>query len=572
MAKKVAGQSVEHEFYDSFPRNYKVGKTKYIIITGSVMSGVGKGTFSSCLATLLTHHGLKVSPIKFDGYLNYDAGTLNPFRHGEVFVLSDGTECDLDLGSYERALHRDLSKDNYLTAGKIFKTIIDKERAGKYLGRDVLFIPHLTGEIKKFLRELAVKTSADVVLVEVGGTVGDLENSYFIEATRELRHEEGRDNVCFTNVTYIIQPGSLDEFKSKPAQSGIRKLMELGTPPDVIICRSENPVSRNILEKLSVYSDVPVERIFNLYDIRDIYEIPLMLKKDGVDNAFFEILNIEPKNAKAKSNFQKWESFVRKIKKAEKVVRIGIVGKYTNVKDSYISILKALEHSGSYLGVRVEAEWIESSNLETKKKIDNVFKNIDGIIIPGGFGKRGIEGKINAIRYARENKIPLLGLCLGMQLSVVEFARNVCGLKWANSTEFAERTKYPVISTMEEQRLLLKKEKFGATMRLGDYKCELKKDTIAFKAYGMVKHVFERHRHRYEFNNKFKKIFEEKGMVFSGINPERDLVEIIELKNHPFFVATQFHPEFKSRPLQPHPLFFEFVKATILGSKKQKSA
>jgi CTP synthase len=568
MRKKVSEQSVEHEFYDSFPRNYKIGKTKYIIITGSVMSGVGKGTFSSCLATLLTHHGLKVSPIKFDGYLNYDAGTLNPFRHGEVFVLSDGTECDLDLGSYERALHRDLAKENYLTAGKIFKTIIDKERAGKYLGRDVQFIPHVTGEIKKFLRELAAKTSSDVVLVEVGGTVGDLENSYFIEATRELRHEEGRDNVCFVNVTYVIQPASLDEFKSKPAQLGIRKLMELGTPPDVVICRSEDPVGRNILEKLSTFSDVPVERIFNLYDIRDIYEIPLLLKKDGVDNAFFGILNIEPKNAKAKSNFQKWESFVRKIKKAEKVVRIGIVGKYTNVKDSYISILKALEHSGPYLGVRVEVEWIESSNLETKKKIDGVFKNIDGIIIPGGFGKRGIEGKINAIKYARENKIPLLGLCLGMQLSVVEFARNVCGLKGANSTEFAERTKYPVISTMEEQKLLLKKEKFGATMRLGDYKCELKKDTIAFKAYGMAKHVFERHRHRYEFNNKFKKIFEEKGMVFSGINPERDLVEIIELKNHPFFVATQFHPEFKSRPLQPHPLFFEFVKVAIPRSKK----
>jgi CTP synthase len=572
MRKKVSDQSVEHEFYDSFPRNYKIGKTKYIIITGSVMSGVGKGTFSSCLAALLSCHGLKISPIKFDGYLNYDAGTLNPYRHGEVFVLADGTECDLDLGSYERALHRDLIKDNYITAGKIFKTIIDKERTGKYLGRDVLFIPHLTGEIKKFLRELAVKNSADVVLVEVGGTVGDLENAYFIEATRELRYEEGRDNVCFVNVTYIIQPGSLDEFKSKPAQLGIRKLMELGTPPDVVICRSEKPVGRNILEKLSVYSDVPVERIFNLYDIRDIYEIPLLLKKDGVDKAFFEMLKIKPKAIKSKSNFKEWESFVRKTKNAKKIVNIGIVGKYTNVKDSYISILKALEHSGPYLGARVEVEWIESSNLESKKNIRDVFESIDGIIIPGGFGKRGIEGKINAIKYARENKIPLLGLCLGMQLSVVEFARNVCGLKGANSTEFAERTKYPVISTMEEQKSLLKKEKFGATMRLGDYKCKLKKDTIAFKAYGMAKNVFERHRHRYEFNNKFKKIFEEKGMVFSGINPERDLVEIIELKNHPFFVATQFHPEFKSRPLQPHPLFFEFVKAAIPPAKKQKSA
>ena len=570
MAKRVSEQSVEHEFYDSFPRNYKIGKTKYIVITGSVMSGVGKGTFSSCLATLLTHQGLKVSPIKFDGYLNYDAGTLNPYRHGEVFVLSDGTECDLDLGSYERSLHRDLSKDNYLTAGKIFKTIIDKERAGKYLGRDVQFIPHVTGEIKKFLRELAVKSSADIVLVEVGGTVGDLENSYFIEATRELRHEEGRDNVCFVNVTYVIQPGSLDEFKSKPAQLGIRKLMELGTPPDIIICRSENPVGRNILEKLSTFSNVPVEKIFNLYDIRDIYEIPPMLKKEGVDSAFFEILKIEPKDIKIKSNFKEWESFVRKAKNAKKTVNIGIVGKYTNVKDSYISILKALEHSGPYLGARVKPEWIESSILENNRRLDDVFKNIDGIIIPGGFGKRGIEGKINAIKYARENKIPLLGLCLGMQLSSVEFARNVCGLKGANSTEFAERTKNPVICTMEEQKAILKKEKFGGTMRLGDYKCGLKKDTISWKAYGMQKYIFERHRHRYEFNNKFRKIFEEKGMIIAGLNPEKDLVEIIELKNHPFFVGTQFHPELKSRPLQPHPLFVEFVKAAIVSGKNKK--
>ncbi len=572
MPKRVSEQSVEHEFYDSFPKKYKVGKTKYIIITGSVMSGVGKGTFSSCLAALLTNHGLKVSPIKFDGYLNYDAGTLNPYRHGEVFVLSDGTECDLDLGSYERSLHQDLSKDNYLTAGKIFKTIIDRERAGKYLGRDVLFIPHVVGEIKKFLRDLSVKNSADVVLVEVGGTVGDLENAYFIEAMRELRYEEGKDNISFVNVTYVIQPGSLDEFKSKPAQLGIRTLMALGTPPDVIICRSENPVPQGILEKLSVYSDVPVERIFNLYDIRDIYEIPLMLKKQGIDEAFFEILKIESNNLESKSNFKEWESFVRKTKNAKKVINIGIVGKYTNVKDSYISILKALEHAGPYLGARVKPIWIESSDLEAKKKINDVFKNIDGIIIPGGFGKRGIEGKINAIKFARENKIPLLGLCLGMQLSTVEFARNVCGLKGANSTEFAERTKHPVISTMEEQKSLLKKEKFGGTMRLGDYKCELKKDSIAFKAYGMKKYILERHRHRYEFNNKFKKIIAERGMLFSGITPERNLVEIIEVKNHPFFIGAQFHPEFRSRPLMPHPLFFEFVKTALLLQKKQKSA
>ena len=322
--------------------------------------------------------------------------------------------------------------------------------------------------------------------------------------------------------------------------------------------------------KIKHFSDVPVERIFNLFDIRDIYEIPLLLKKGGVDNAFFEILKIGPKDINAKSNFKEWESFVRKTKNAKKIVKIGIVGKYTNVKDSYISILKALEHAGPYFGVRVKPEWIESTVLESKKKFDDMFKNIDGIIIPGGFGKRGIEGKINAIKYARENNIPLLGLCLGMQLSTVEFARNVCNLKGANSTEFSERTKNPVICTMEEQKAILKKEKFGGTMRLGDYKCELKKDTISWKAYGMQKYIFERHRHRYEFNNKYRKIFEEKGMVIAGVNPEKGLVEIIELKNHPFFVGTQFHPELRSRPLQPHPLFVEFVKAAIFSGKNKK--
>ena len=567
MPKKVSEQSVEHEFYNSFPERYRIGKTKYVIITGSVMSGVGKGTFSSCLATLLTFHGLKVAPIKFDGYLNYDAGTLNPYRHGEVFVLDDGTECDLDLGSYERLLNRDLTRDNYLTAGKIFKMIIDKERAGKYLGRDVQFIPHVTGEIKKFLRELAVKNSNDVVLVEVGGTVGDLENSYFIEAMRELRHEEGRDNVCFVNVTYIIQPSSLGEFKSKPAQLGIRKIMELGTPPDIVICRSENPVGRNILEKVSTYSNVPVERIYNLYDLRDIYEIPLILKKEGVDESICEILNLKSKDVKQKLSLSEWENFVRKTKRAKKEIKIGIVGKYTNVHDSYISILKALEHVGPHLGVRVKVLWFESSTLDRKKNIGEMLKDIDGLIIPGGFGKRGIEGKIKAIKYARENKIPFLGLCLGMQLAVVEFVRNVCGFKEANSTEFAEKTKYPVISTMLEQKLILKEAKYGGTMRLGAYRCELKKDTISWLAYGKVKHISERHRHRYEFNNKFRKTLEEKGLIISGTNPERNLVEIIELKNHPFFVATQFHPEFKSRPLSPHPLFYGLVKAATKKSR-----
>jgi CTP synthase len=433
--KSVSEKSASEEFYTTFPKDYKIGKSKYVIITGSVMSGVGKGTFSSCLGTLLSCYGFKVSPLKFDGYLNYDAGTLNPYRHGEVFVLDDGTECDLDLGSYERYLNRTLCKDNYLTAGKIFKTIIDKERNGEYLGRDVQFIPHVTGEIKFFLRNLAQKNDADIVLVEVGGTVGDLENSYFIEATRELRYEEGKDNVCFINVTYILEPRSLGEFKSKPAQLGVRKLMELGVQPDIIVCRSERPFDKKIMEKISIFSNVDVDRIYNLWDFGNVYEIPLLLRDFKIDNSIFDVLKIKPKeNSNSELNFSKWESFVSKIKESNREVTIGIVGKYTNVHDSYLSILKALEHVGPYLGVKVKVKWIESTDLEDKKiKAEDAFKDVNGIIVPGGFGKRGIEGKIDAIRYARENKIPFLGLCLGMQLAIVEFARNVCNLDNANS-------------------------------------------------------------------------------------------------------------------------------------------
>jgi len=558
---QASSDQSKSEFYSSFPENYKIGKTKYIIITGSVMSGVGKGTFSSCLAALLTCHGLRVSPIKFDGYLNYDAGTLNPYRHGEVFVLDDGTECDLDLGTYERLLNRSLTKDNYLTAGKIFKTVIDKERRGGYLGRDVQFIPHVTGEIKNFLRELAVKTNADVVIVEVGGTVGDLENAYFLEATRELKYEEGKNNVCFINVTYIIRPDSLGEFKSKPAQLGIRKLMELGIQPDLIICRSESPIGKNIFEKMSIYSDVPVKKIYNLYDLKNIYEIPLLLRKEGLDKSVFEILKIKTKNVKSELNFSDWENYVRKMRDIKKEVKIGIVGKYTDVHDSYISILKALEHTGPYLGVKINVKWIESSDLESEKNID-MLKDLDGIIVPGGFGKRGIEGKIRVIQYARKNKIPFLGLCLGMQLAVVEFARNVCGLKGANSTEFDASTNYPVIDFIPEQINIIKKSKYGATMRLGAYPATLKKGSLMRKIYKREK-IYERHRHRYEVNMKFVEVLEKNGLIFSGKSPDGNLMEFMELKNHPCFIATQSHPEFKSRPLSPSPMFYEFIKASI---------
>lgn len=562
--KSVSEKSAEEESFTSFPDGYQKGKTKYIIVTGSVMSGVGKGTFSGCLGTLLSCHGFNVSPIKFDGYLNCDAGTLNPYRHGEVFVLDDGTECDLDLGSYERYLNRNLCKDNYLTAGKIFKTIIDKERNGEYLGRDVQFIPHVTGEIKYFVRNLAVKSDADIVLVEVGGTVGDLENSYFIEAMRELRYEEGKENVCFINVTYIIEPKSLGEFKSKPAQLGIRKLMELGVQPDIIVCRSERPFNEKVKQKISVFSDVDVNRIYNLWDFGNVYEIPLMLRENKVDEAIFDILKIESKEGSNMGlNFSKLEDFIERIKRSDKEITIGIIGKYTYVHDSYLSIIKALEHAGPYNGARVKIKWIESTDLEDRKiSVEDALKDVDGIIVPGGFGKRGVEGKIAAIRYARENKIPFLGLCLGMQLAVVEYARDVCKLENAHSTEFNQNTKHPVIDFIPEQVIIVRQSKYGGTMRLGAYPAILKEGSLVRKLYGEEK-VFERHRHRYEVNPEWIEVLEKNGMIFSGRSPDGILMEFMELRDHPFFVGTQSHPCLKSRPLNPSSLFVGLVKASL---------
>ncbi len=562
--KSVSEKSAEEESFVSFPDGYAIGKTKYVIVTGSVMSGVGKGTFSGCLGTLLACHGFEVSPIKFDGYLNCDAGTLNPYRHGEVFVLDDGTECDLDLGSYERYLNKNLCKDNYLTAGKIFKIIIDKERRGGYLGRDVQFIPHVTGEIKNFLRNLAIKSGADIVLVEVGGTVGDLENSYFIEAMRELRYEEGRENVCFINVTYIIEPKSLGEFKSKPAQLGIRKLMELGVQPDIIVCRSERPINQKVKEKVSVFSDVCIDRIYNLWDFGNVYEIPLVLRENKVDEAIFDILKIRPKeNGNTELNFTKLEDFVDRIRNAEKEVTIGIIGKYTFVHDSYLSIIKALEHAGPYLGARVKIKWIESTDLDDKKiSVEDALKDVGGIIVPGGFGKRGTEGKIAAIRYARENKIPFLGLCLGMQLAVVEFARNVCNLKGANSTEFDANTLYPVIDFIPEQVDIVKQSNYGGTMRLGAYPAVLKDGTKVKEMY-KENEISERHRHRYEVNPEYIKVLEKNGLIFSGKSPNGVLMEFMELEDHSFFVGTQSHPCLKSKPMKPAPLFVGLVKASL---------
>ncbi len=545
------------EGYSSFPNGYDIGKTKYVVITGSVISGVGKGTFSASLGNILKlYHGLKVAPVKFDGYLNVDAGTLNPYRHGEVFVLDDGMETDLDLGSYERMLNQNNTKDNYLTAGKLFKMIIDKERKGDYLGRDVQFIPHVTGEAKLFLRNLAVKSGADVVLVEIGGTVGDLENSYFMEAMRELAYEEGKQNVCFVNVCYIVEPQSLGEHKSKAAQLGIRTLMQLGIQPDIVICRSHNPVSDNIREKLSVSSNVLVDRVINMYDFGTIYTIPLFLQELGVDQEVLKILSLQSKQTN-RNDFSRWKELTEKIKSAKKTITIAVTGKYTGVHDSYISILKAVEHTAPYYGVKAELKWVDTTEIKNQEDAKKALAGLDGIIVPGGFGERGVEGKIECIRYCRENDVPYFGLCYGMQLAVVEYARNVCGLDGAHTTEVDPKTEHPVICILPEQEEV---KGLGGTMRLGGHDVAVKKDTVAHKLYGS-ENVRERFRHRYNVNTKYIDQLEKSGLVFSGQANEKRIMQILELPNHKFFLGTQFHPELTSKPLEPNPLFRGFVEA-----------
>lgn len=551
-------KSAHHEFYTPTPAGYKPGRTKYIIITGSVMSGLGKGIFASSLGRLLEDNGLSCSPIKFDGYLNVDAGTLNPYRHGEVFVLDDGTECDMDLGTYERFLDKNLSEINYLTGGKIFTTVLSRERKGKYLGRDVQFLPHVTGEIKHFLRKLALKSRADVVLIEVGGTVGDIENQYFIEAMRQLAYEEGKNNACFVNVTYIIHPPFLGEQKSKPAQLGIRRLMELGVQADIIACRSTEPVTEKVREKISVYSNVPMENVISIHDCESVYLIPELLRTEGVEKSVMQLLDLKPKQ---KRSIKEWQEFANNIRHAKQKVTIGITGKYTEIRDSYASILKALEHACAHNKVKVNVKWIETTNIN-EKELPKIMKGISGIIVPGGFGKRGIEGKILCAKYAREKKIPYLGLCLGFQIAVIEFARNVCKLKNATSTEFDAKSKQPIICVLPEQ---LKIEGLGGNMRLGGHNVDVRKGSLAYELYGKKTRIRERFRHRYECNPKYIKALEKKGLVFSGKAPRYDIMQILELpkKAHPFFIATQYHAEFTSRPLRPNPLFRSFVSAAL---------
>ncbi|MBN1788803.1 MAG: CTP synthase [Sedimentisphaerales bacterium] len=557
----TSDSSVENEYFSPIPRGYQKGKTKYVIVMGTVMSGLGKGIFSSCLGKLMQDKGLKVAPIKLEGYLNIDSGTLNPFRHGEVFVLDDGMECDMDLGTYERMLETNLSRDNFSTSGQIYRDVLDKERHGDYLGRDVQMIPHVTGEVKLKLRNLAIKSEADIVFVEIGGTVGDLENAFYIEAMRELAYEEGPNSCCFVALTYILEPEILGEQKSKAAQLGIKQLMQSGIQPDIIACRAARTVDQKARQKISVYSNVPIDRVISLADSASIYKIPAMLRDHGMDFEVLRLLHIEDRIdlRKERTAWATWCDFTDKIGKETNEVTIGITGKYTSVRDSYASIINALEHAGIACGCKIKIAWIETSNI-TDKNVAEHLKGVNGIIVPGGFGARGTEGKIACIKYIRENNIPFLGICLGFQMAVIEFARNICKLKDANSTEIVPDGPNPVIDILPEQKKI---EGLGGNMRLGGHDIEIKPDTAAFKLFGNKTSVRMRFRHRYEVDPRYIETLEKEGMVFSGKAPNQPIMQILELPNHPYFIATQAHPSLTSRPLHPQPMFVGLVAAAM---------
>ena len=556
----VAHKTEEHEFYNSMPEGYVIGRTKYIIVTGTVMSGLGKGIFASSLAKLLQLQGLKVSIMKFDGYLNVDAGTLNPYRHGEVFVLDDGTEGDMDLGTYERYLGIKLTKQNYLTGGKVFWNILNRERQGNYLGRDVQFIPHVTGEIKSFARNLALSSQADVVFIEVGGTVGDIENMYFIEAMRELQYEEGHAHVCNIALTYVLQPGFLGEQKSKAAQLGLRAQMGLGIQPDVVACRCDQPVTAKAREKISVHSNVPLPRVVSVHDCNSIYYIPSLLQEAHLDKEIIALLGLHNRINPDPHAQREWDTYVAKTLQAEQEITIGLTGKYTALRDSYASIIKALEHAGTHLGTKVKLKWIDTTTLESEQ-VAPALQEVDAIIVPGAFGSRGAEGKINCIQHVLEHKIPYLGLCYGFQMALIEYARHVCNLSEANTTEIDAQCPYPVIDILPEQKAI---RELGGNMRLGGHDIEIKVGTLAAKLYGSLL-VRERFRHRWECNPDYIKTFEDKGIIFSGKAPGRAIMQILELPKevHPFFLAVQCHPEFTSHPLKPNPLYLGLVSAAL---------
>lgn len=566
--EKAGHQTQESEFFKPMPPGYVVGRHKYVVVFGTVMSGLGKGIFASSLAKLLKDKGLKVSPIKMEGYLNIDSGTLSPYRHGEVFVLSDGLETDMDLGTYERLLDQDLTRENYATSGQIFRRVLDKERSGGYLGRDVQMIPHVTGEVKYLIRDLAVKQNADVVFIEVGGTVGDHENAFYIEALRELAFEEGPQNVCFAALTYIIEPPSLGEQKSKAAQLGLKKLLEAGVQPHLIATRSQNPLEKGVAEKIAMFSNVPMNKVFSMHDRASIYTVPSAMHEDGLDKAVIEILGIESKvDAKQEeANAKEWHRFETMVTSARThTCRIGIAGKYASLRDAYASIDKALEHCGAHLSCKVDADWIDVTDINPADA-SAALKDYHAIIVPGGFGQRGTETKIAAVKHCRENKVPYFGICLGFQMAVVEYARNVCGILDAASTEFVPHAANPVIDILPEQKKI---EGLGGNMRLGGKDVLVKAGSLLAKLYGLPAEggtIRERFRHRYEVDPRFIETLEAHGLIFSGRHPQQPIMQMLELPKamHPYFVGGQFHPELLSRPLKPHPMFMGLVAHAIL--------
>ena len=558
------------EGFSPTPRGYQPGRTKYVVVIGTVMSGLGKGIFSSSLAKLLKDKGLTVAPIKMEGYLNIDSGTLNPYRHGEVFVLEDGLETDMDLGTYERVLNQNLGRLNFVTAGQIYTEILERERRGGYLGRDVQMIPHVTGAVKMRLRQLAMTGNAgkpcDVVFVEVGGTAGDYENGFYIEALRELAFEEGSENCCFVALTYILEPSILGEQKSKAAQLGIKRLMEAGVQPQLIACRAKNPVTEKVMQKIAMFSNVPLPRIFSMHDRASIYTIPDAMREGGLDREILSLLKLHERvNAKQEDHERvNWSAFTKRLNapRAHKV-RIGVLGKYASLRDAYASIDKAIEHCGTALGAEIEIEWLDTSDVATLAEAKQIVSKFDGVIVPGGFGMRGVEGKVRCVEAARVDRVPFLGICLGFQVAVIEYARDVLGWTDAHSTEFDPATKHPVIAELADQKKI--EGIMGGTMRLGGQDVQIERGTLAHLIFGGREVVRERFRHRYEVDPKHVAALTAAGLIFSGRHTKHPIMQVLELpiSVHPYFIGAQFHPELTSRPLEPQPMFMGLIAAAI---------
>ncbi len=528
--------------------------TKFIFVTGGVLSSLGKGIASASIGALLKSRGLKVSMLKFDPYINVDPGTMNPYQHGEVFVTRDGAETDLDLGHYERFVDIELSSHNNATTGQIYSAVIEKERRGEYLGRTIQVVPHITDEIQQRIKKVAEKDRAEVVITEIGGTVGDIESLPFLEAIRQFRLKMGKESTLFIHLTLLPYVASSDELKTKPTQHSVGRLREIGIQPDLILCRTRIPLTSEAKGKISLFCNVEPKDVIQAIDVDNIYEVPLRFDTEGLTDNILQKLGLSI----PKKSLDSWRKWVEKVNNPDQETRIAVVGKYVKMKDAYKSIREAFIHAGAANEVRVKVVWLEAEELEADPP--KYLGSVKGILVPGGFGSRGMKGKIRAIQYAREEKIPFLGICLGMQCATIEFARNVAGLKGANSTEFDPDTSYAVIDLLPEQKNIRDK---GGTMRLGAYPCRLDPDSYSSRAYGRTL-VYERHRHRYEFNNEYRQLFGQMGLRVTGVFRQKDLVEIIEISDHPWFVAVQFHPEFQSHPQSPHPLFRDFVKAAMI--------